>query len=229
VVDQQGRRWNLSNGHCEDASVAPLTPIGLRLADAKRWRSRNPDNEVYLVTALENATDHLLDAGADGWRFHDGGNPPNDWAAPEFDDSGWPSGKAPLGYGQSGVVTTLSFGDDASNKTPSACFRHTVDVPEPRKLARLVGRIQCDDGAVVYLNGREVYRENMPAGPITPKVFAAGKGEADGWEVFFIAPNILQAGTNVFAVRVHQADPASSDLYLDLQISKLAKKARDPE
>ena len=41
-----------------------------------------------------------------------------------FDDSSWTSGQAPLGYGQGGLNTTLSFGTNAADKHITTYFRH---------------------------------------------------------------------------------------------------------
>ena len=51
-------------------------------------------------------------------------------------------------------------------------FRTTLTLPEglqPHDV--IMGRMQVDDGAAVYLNGREVYRCYLPAGPGTPLYF----------------------------------------------------------
>ena len=52
------------------------------------------------------------------WRYQDDGQPlaPN-WIEPEFDDSNWKSGTAPLGYGEADISTTLSFGSHSKNQS----------------------------------------------------------------------------------------------------------------
>jgi len=75
-------------------------------------------------------------------------------------------GSGQLGYGDGDEATVLSFGPDAKNKYITTYFRHTFDVlslsSEPLRL-----RIQRDDGVVVYMNGKEVFRDNMPGGVIS--------------------------------------------------------------
>lgn len=81
-------------------------------------------------------------------------------------------------------------------------------------------RALCDDGCVGYINGVEVFRERMPAGPPSPTTEAT----ATGSEIDYVAYNIDFAalgvplfadGGNVFAVEVHQFNSGSSDLGFD--------------
>jgi hypothetical protein len=79
-----------------------------------------------------------------------------------------------------------------------------------------------DDGAVVYLNGVEVFRSNMPTGTITNTTRASGavNGNAERqWFTGTINPALLVAGNNVIAVEVHQNDPTSSDVSFNFELS----------
>jgi len=74
-----------------------------------------------------------------------------------------------------------------------------------------------DDGAVVYINGVEIFRQNMPAGAVNANTFAP-TAPAEGWPptgltVFFrtnLATNVV-VGDNVMEVEVHQNAFTSSD------------------
>jgi hypothetical protein len=77
-----------------------------------------------------------------------------------------------------------------------------------------------DDGAVVYLNGREAFRSNMPTGTVEHNTLALSSLSSES--LFFrqdIDPGLLVAGTNVVAVEVHQASQTSSDLSFNLELS----------
>ena len=78
-----------------------------------------------------------------------------------------------------------------------------------------------DDGAVVYINGTEVARPNMPAGTITnstqPSSIAYGASEFTFFG-FAVSPGVLQTGTNVIAVQVHNHSVNSSDISFDLRL-----------
>ena len=74
-----------------------------------------------------------------------------------------------------------------------------------------------DDGAVIYLNGNDVWRVNMPVGPISYSTFAAG----DSGDNAVAANNLtstLVTGTNVLAVEIHQRTASSSDISFDFRL-----------
>ncbi|MEX2187890.1 MAG: lamin tail domain-containing protein [Pirellulales bacterium] len=70
-----------------------------------------------------------------------------------------------------------------------------------------------DDGAIVYLNGVEVYRQNMPGGPATHNTLATtAVGNASIQGAFNIPAGSLVLGPgNVLAVEVHQASPVGDN------------------
>jgi len=153
------------------------------------------------------------------WRYLDGGETPRSgWTSNAFDDVNWDQGKAPLGYGDGGMSTTLDFGGDSGNKVITYYFRQTFDVSDPAAIQRLELNLVRDDGAVIYLNGREVARDNMPAGTITSDTrasSAAGGAEETAIRSFDLPASMLRPGRNVLAVEVHQTSPTSSDLRFD--------------
>jgi hypothetical protein len=72
---------------------------------------------------------------------------------------------------------------------------------------------------VIYLNGSEVFRLNMPPDPITSTTFAAQVvGNDNTRHSFQISPGLLHPGENVIAVEVHQFNLTSSDLSFDLEL-----------
>jgi hypothetical protein len=86
---------------------------------------------------------------------------------------------------------------------------------------RMILSLVRDDGAVVYLNGAELLRDNMPAGDITVDTTAvAGVGGADEsqWFAFDVLPEKLVVGQNTLAVELHQISGASSDISFDLSL-----------
>jgi hypothetical protein len=136
----------------------------------------------------------------------------------------WSTGPARLGYGGDGEVTTLSYGPNANNKYTTTYFRRSFAVTNAASYVDLAGRLSRDDGAVVYLNGQEVFRSNLPGEPavITYDTFAFFAISAPDETVFIpftLNPGLLQEGTNVLGVEVHQATPESSDLGFDLDLT----------
>ncbi len=160
------------------------------------------------------------------WKYLDDGS--NQGAGyilppPQFDDTAWPVGPAQLGYGDGDEETVLSFGPNAATKPITTYYRHHFNVPDAGIYTNLALRVLSDDGVIVYLNGTEVYRANMPADDfpsyLAPATVAVG-GAAE--TVFFAAPPIdpfyLINGANLIAAEIHQSAANSSDISFDLEL-----------
>lgn len=153
------------------------------------------------------------------WKYLDNGTDQGTaWQQTSFDDSAWPEGAAMLGYGGSTVYgTVLSWGPSSSQKYRCYYFRNTIEIPNKDLVGNLKITIRIDDGAVVYINGVEVMRKNMPEGEITYMTFAnvtVGSSYAQFTEI--IPGDLLVNGQNTIAVQVHQSTANSSDLRFDL-------------
>ena len=115
---------------------------------------------VLTIAAMARA-EPLIAAGT-GWRYLDNGSDLGTaWQAREYDDFSWPGGPAELGYGDGDEATIVSFGADPLNKPITTYFRRVFFVPDAQ-FAGLELRSLRDDGVVVYLNGTEIMRSNMP-------------------------------------------------------------------
>lgn len=158
------------------------------------------------------------------WKYLDNGsNQGAGWSAPAFDDSTWVSGNAQLGYGDGDEATVVAYGPDANNKYITTYFRKSFTVANPAAFVSLTLDILRDDGAVVYLNGAEIYRNNMPAGAIGYQTLAsAAISGAEETTTFLqangINPNLLAAGNNVLAVEIHQSGGTSTDISFDFDL-----------
>jgi hypothetical protein len=220
VVDSSGNAVDQATGR---GNGYALKALPYSLVETTSWRATYPNREVYIISALDRAKTVFFEKGAEGWKFYDEFPPAEDWNMPDFDDKDWKSGKAPLGYGEPYIATTLSFGSDPDNKNPSVYFRREVNIDDPKKLAKLVGRLRADDGAVVYLNGVEVHRQNMPDGTILPATNASSSATEGQFQLFLVDASRVVTGRNVLAIRIHQHDADSSDLVLDMELGALTK------
>ncbi len=172
-----------------------------------------------LAASPEILTLSLVPRGA-VWRYLDNGsNQGTNWISLNFNDASWSSGPARLGYGGDGEVTTVSYGPSTTAKYITTYFRRAFEVTDTSVFRALKVRLVRDDGAVVYLNGVEVFRSNMPAGTITSALTAtlalSGGDEFIAVETN-LPPSLLRNGTNIVAVEVHQQSGNSSDLGFDL-------------
>ncbi len=136
------------------------------------------------------------------------------WNELAFDGSTWTNGLLPAGYGFSGLATILTT--QMKDKTPSLYLRKEFLVTAEQAMwtNQLVLAVQCNDGFVAYLNGREVARQNC--GPTNHYVFVSepaanvntntavidlSLGRANAW---------LIPGRNVLAIQAHNAEQPST-------------------
>jgi hypothetical protein len=154
------------------------------------------------------------------WSYWDaGGDLGTSWRSRLFDDHDWRTGRGVFGYGEDYVRTQVSFGPNPGAKHVTTYFRKKFVVENPTTIAFMRASLKYDDGLVIYLNGAEVERRSMPAGDITAATPALDHEAHDVFELSsWSAQHLLVAGTNVLAVEVHQASPASSDLVFDLRL-----------
>ncbi|WP_308990884.1 LamG-like jellyroll fold domain-containing protein [Mariniflexile litorale] len=156
------------------------------------------------------------------WKYNDlGQDLGTTWIASTFDDSSWLFGNAILGYGDGIESTTLDFGTDNSAKHPTYYFRHIFNVEDINIIGNLLFNVMYDDGVIVYVNGIEAFRLNMPEGEVTYDMFAAGEisGDAENAWTTIKTANLLQNGENVIAVELHQNNGTSSDVRFDMEVN----------
>ena len=81
-------------------------------------------------------------------------------------------------------------------------------------------RLRRDDGAVVYLNGVEIMRSNMPDGFVNSETTALSEIIGGSESQLYEYPVVLNMnnGLNVLAVEVHQINSTSSDISFDAEL-----------
>ena len=175
------------------------------------------------------------------WKYlDDGSEPDSTWKDADFDDSDWKTGLAPFGYPDDeerplfgAVKTRTDYGTDTNNRYITTYFRKTFDVSDPSILADKGSiRLGIDDGVVLYLNGQEIGRYNMPDGSVGYSTTAENRENepttVDNLPVLTLSKeelsHILQ-GTNVLAAEVHQQAANSSDLFWDMELTVETKAA----
>jgi predicted Zn-dependent protease len=206
-------------------SSVTLTRLGAKDKDRADAARAGWNVEQASLAQLESGaavTDFLtLVPRAAKWRYlDDGAVPPAGWHDDNFDDSKWPEGPAPLGYGDPGMGTeTKPGGPDATNHAITTAFRHSFDLKDPAAVRNLELHYRVDDGCIVYLNGKEIKRHNMPEGSVdheTRATTAVSGSDETRWHVQKeVDPALLRAGRNFLAVEVHQDKPTSTDLAFD--------------
>ena len=168
----------------------------------------NLDNDLVLAGSLWKYLDNGTDQGTA-------------WKEPSFDDSSWSLGAAELGYGDGDETTVIDFGPDSNNKFITTYFRHSFNVTDITSINNLILRVLNDDGTVVYLNGTEIYRDNMPTGEIKFDTLASVGVGGNNEKIFHssnVDASLLTENINVLAVEIHQINGSSSDISFDLSL-----------
>jgi hypothetical protein len=189
--------------------------------DSRRQGITNTGPVWHFTTAGSSSSTVPLTFGS-AWKYvATGANLGKAWASPSYNDTIWRSGIAPLGYGSS-EVTTIGA---ASNDVTTFYFRRRLTVFDTNRLATVTASLKRDDGAIIYINGVEAVRDNMPAGPFDYLTQASsiitGADETNS-VTHPIDPSLFIEGTNIVAVEVHQRDNGfplfgpSPDLFFDL-------------
>lgn len=154
---------------------------------------------LALALVAQPTQDILIERSSNWSYLNDGSDQGTLWSTPQFDDSGWPVGPAEFGYGDGDEVTVTT-------QQITTYFRRDFNVADPSVLQALELRLKRDDGAIVYLNGIEIARSNMHAGPVSFTDHALQLQDSGTEEVFFpfyLEPTALVSGLNVLAVELH--------------------------
>ena len=225
-------RFSATNSQPLLDHVATLT--GLKPGTPYYFRAKSTSGELEYscqgsFTTTNFASNVLLFDVTGSWKYSfvnlDGAG----WEAPGFDDSGWPGGPGLLWVdtrtnGPNGAVGPRNTQMPANPATGypfiTYYFRKHFSLPPTAAVLSLTFSNYIDDGAVFYLNGVEMHRNNLPAPPtvISNQTLAVGfncEGDATCPVLFSLAGNALTnlvQGDNVLAVQVHNYSPDSPDV-----------------
>jgi hypothetical protein len=172
------------------------------------------------TVAVTPATVSIFPNGSN-WKYLDNGTDQGSaWYATSFNDGSWASGNGELGYGDGDETTVIGYGGNASAKYPTTYFRKTFSVTTSPSYTAYALKLKRDDGIIVYINGSEVYRENMPTSGVNYTTYASTNCADDGGSIWTatIPASIIVSGTNVIAAEIHQTNATSSDLTFELNM-----------
>ncbi len=176
------------------------------------------------------------------WNYHSNGTtPPNDgsgnnWKAAAYAlTANWNTGATATDpthgiYGYNGTQNTcIPSGrtpictPTAGNKYTAYYFRNTVSFTA-LELSTTFYSIQLNlkrnDGIVVYINGVERIRDNMPTGTVIYGTVAAANIALGTAELvsYNLSPSYFSAGVNSIAVEVHLRAASSTEMSFDMEV-----------
>ena len=189
------------------------------LTDTRSSANRiDPDPTSVLLTAATTVESYTASTWHYATNSQDGAN----WTIAGFvPGAEWLTGLAFFGTEDSAALTNslpvqpnpIATPIAPNNITASpdqfvtAYFRRQINLPSLPANTAFALCHWTDDGAIFYLDGVEIGRYNMPAGPATFVTRATAGIEASLQCLLFSAP----AGVHTLAVEVHQAGTTTSD------------------
>ncbi|MBP7637473.1 MAG: CotH kinase family protein [Kiritimatiellae bacterium] len=152
--------------------------------------------------------------------------PVSTWASTSFNDSPWAAAPVPVGHDP--ARDNLSCATPLPTLPQTVYFRRAFTVPaSSSSITGLLVRVRATDGFCLYLNGTEVYRQNLPAGALAHATPASSDVPTTQWTSITLPTGSLNAGltTNILAAEVHRA-ASGTDLVFDLSLTALIHEVK---
>ncbi len=156
----------------------------------------------------------------------------------DFDDSKWntgadkPGAHGGFGYGEEGFEGVDIGTPEAPENRKGAYLRLKFTTNEDCE--NLVFKCQRDDGIIIYLDGKEVVRDNMPRGRNNYDLYAEETISAEGETMVHSFPiaEKLSAGDHILAISLHNrglGDDGSGSSDLRIAEISLSVKPAEPQ
>lgn len=198
-----------------DTGLAWSTTYGYEVAARDvAGNESSPAGPVDATTADNIVNTDLVTEGA-VWKYlDDGSNQGTAWQASTYDDSGWASGPAQLGFGDGDEATVLTQG------FITYYFRNTF-VLDGDVIGDATLRVLRDDAVAVHVNGVEVFTDNLPTtyDYLTGSTRTVAGNNERTFLTATVPGSVFLRGQNVVAVEIHQRNLSSSDISFDLGLS----------
>lgn len=180
----------------------------------------NDNSNIQFVDVDGTGTSTSLIASGSQWNYSNANSQPASW--PNVATLPGGPGASPLGYGPTGAVgTTLT-------DRRTYYFTKTVNI-NTATYSAFQFNLTIDDGAVVYVNGTEVGRYNMPAGIPTYNTNASSNLEPEQNYSFTVGTGSpFVNGDNTIQVEVHTSasnESGTDDLFFNLVLLGLDANA----
>ncbi|SVA33147.1 uncharacterized protein METZ01_LOCUS86001, partial [marine metagenome] len=165
---------------------------------------------------------NTLVAKGSSWKYFKGtkeaSSPRTVWRKAAFTESGWLTGRTPIGYGENFMKTTLG---DMRNGYTSVYFRKKITVKDAKKIGALKLALQFDDAFNMWINGRHVAGSNISTKEPRFSTGASSTIEEHDYVEFDLPSpgGYLIEGENILAIQAHNASKGgSSDFFIDVEL-----------
>ena len=166
------------------------------------------------------------------WKgFTEASSPTTLWRMDGFDDSSWTNGDGPFAYDTNpspidytvGAQTLLPDMPGAAGYL-ALFLRHQFTVPAAGSVTNIILRHRIDDGAIIWLNGIEIYRSNMGVAGTEYSIATGAANATDpaGYTTVNLPASVatlFRTGTNLIAIQGQNANLTSSDFINSIELS----------
>ena len=120
---------------------------------------------------------------------------------------GWSSGSGVLAFEDAALPAAVGtvLANPATHPTGTYYFRKSFSFAGDPARNQFTLRALMDDGAVIYVNGIEVARRNMPRGTVTATTAASGEVGNTVFTEIRLPSDAFVSGSNTISVEVHNA------------------------
>ena len=199
----------------------PYASFNGRLFDPVTLEAKAPAGYTFTGWKKSSGATVQVVKTNDTWKYYDKGQQRGtSWRSTSFNDASWSSGEAPLGYKTPGVRTTVGYGSDAQNKNPTTYFRKSITLNgSPTSNDTFTLNYQVDDGFIIWVNGQDAGRVNLPNGNVEYNTFTTSyAGDQPLTGTIELSPLLFKKGENTIAVEVHNNNATSSDLFWSCEL-----------
>jgi len=186
--------------------------------------TNNSSNIQFVDVDGGGSTTALLSYGG-LWRYYSLNNysaaPPNisslNWTEDSYNDaSNWTNtanNSNAFGFGESNVNSP------AQTNRSTYYLRRDINIVNPSQYSTITLTVKHDDGAIVYVNGIEAARMNMPEGNAPYGTNPSNSREFDDGDYITTIPvSYFANGNNQISVAVYNRSNGNNDLYYDMKL-----------
>jgi PKD repeat protein len=201
-------------------SAAGTYSVTLKVTDAQ-GATASKTASVTVLAPSSGGTDAVVVPAKSAWSWRFASAAPDAaWKNPGYDASTWKTGPGALGFGTTGLGTNIDVSGAPSTRPLAGYFIKKFTLDSASAVTKLSLRTVADDGVVVYVNGTEVGRSNMPAGTVKFSTYASSARSTSiamaNPVVLDVPVSLLLNGTNTVAAETHLNYHATANVSFDL-------------
>lgn len=184
-------------------TISAKAPQGYRF---KGWQS------------LKNLRKEAFDTGS-SWYYYDSGSLDGKaWYSSSYSVLSWKNGNAPIGYVEGSSWPGVK--SEVKHRLSTYYMRKSFNLANtPSASDVFTLNFTVDDGCVIYVNGKEAGRFNMPSGTIKYSTYASTHSDQFSFpQTIELSGTLFKKGSNVIAVEIHNNQAQSSDAYWDASL-----------